>query len=141
MSAAISLVWVMGPPRPLLLQTAEQHCCMQVKKLLSSLVLWVFGYSFFVFLPPSLPYLLLFPFLSPAATAAMRCNTAKGVVSSRQLSPETGEQKPVQEKTEGEGLKSTATSGSERKQGRKRRRQSQDEDGVPSSKQNKQEPP
>ena len=69
----------------------------------------------------------------------MRCNTAKGVVSSQQLSSETGDQKPAQEKTEGKELKST--SGSERKQGGKRRRQSQDEDSIPSSKQNKQEPP
>ena len=141
MSAAISLVWAMGPPRPLSPQTAEQHCCMQVKKLISSLVLQVLGYSFFLFLPSFLPPLLHSPSLSPATTAAMRCNTAKGVVSSRQLSLETGDQKPVQEKTEGEGLKSMATSGSERKQGQKRRRQSQDEDGVPSRKQNKHKPP
>lgn len=60
-SAAISLAWVMGPPRPPLLQTAEQYCCMQVKKLISSLVVHILGYSFSLFLPPSLPSLLHFP--------------------------------------------------------------------------------
>ena len=135
----------MGPPRPPLLQTAEQYCCMQVKKLISSFAVHI-SWVFLLPLPPSFSPLssslpLLLPSLAPATTPAMRCNTAKGVVSSQQLSSETGDQKPAQEKTEGKELKSMATSGSERKQGGKRRRQSQDEDSIPSSKQNKQEPP